>query len=188
MTVSGSVNQTAEDWDTGPVTLVERRVSSACKMLRLGLSMKGRGQSRQVSQCRVVRFSTSSDVIPAWWNCFCGEYTGPDGQEHLTDRCISSLTDFSALCSRLGFMRIPGEIPMKVLMTKGFLAPRSHASKPCLSLRELAGTRCTSMPVMPGGTGRRNRYQTFFSFTYFHGPSAARPLGWPLRMTNGKVS
>jgi hypothetical protein len=96
-------------------------------------------------------------------------------------------SDFSALCSRLGFMRIPGEIPMKVLMTKGFLATRSHASKPCLSLRELAGTRFTSMPVMPGGTGRRNRYQTFFSFTCFHGPSAARPLGWPLRMTNGKV-
>jgi hypothetical protein len=45
----------------------------------------------------------------------------------------------------------------------------------------------TSMPVMPGGTGRRNRGQTFFRFTYFHGPSAARPLGWPLRMTNGKV-
>ncbi len=77
---------------------------------------------------------------------------------------------------------------MKVLMTKGFLATRSHASKPCLSIRERAGTRFTSMPVMPGGTGRRNRCQTFFRFTYFHGPSAARPLGWPLRMTNGKVS
>jgi hypothetical protein len=40
---------------------------------------------------------------------------------------------------------------------------------------------------MPGGTGRRNRCQNFFGFTYFHGLSAARPLGWPLRMTNGKV-
>src|ERR687898_1946907 len=84
-------------------------------------------------------------------------------------------------------MRTPGEIPMKVLMNKGFLATRSHASKPCVSIRERAGTRLTSMPVMPGGTGRRNRDQTFFRFTYFHGPSAARPLGWPLRMTNGKV-
>ena len=98
------------------------------------------------------------------------------------------MSDFSALCSRPGFMRPPGEIPMKVLMIKGFLATRSHASKPCLSIRELAGTRFTSMPVMPGGTGRRNRCQTFFRFTYFHGPSAARPLGWPLRMANGKVS
>jgi hypothetical protein len=77
---------------------------------------------------------------------------------------------------------------MKVRMTKGFLAMRSHASKPCVSIRERAGTRCTSMPVMPGGTGRRKRYHTSFRFTYFHGPSAARPLGWPLRMTNGKVS
>jgi hypothetical protein len=85
-------------------------------------------------------------------------------------------------------MQSPGEIPMKVLMTKGFLATRSHASKPCLSIRELAGTRCTSMPVMPGDTDRRNCGQNFFSFTYFHGLSATRPLGWPLRMTNGKVS
>src|SRR3712207_2991784 len=84
-------------------------------------------------------------------------------------------------------MRPPNEIPMKVLMTQGFLATRSHASKPCVSIRELAGTRLTSMPVMPGGTGRRNRCQTFFSFTYFHDQSAARPLGWPLRITNGKV-
>ena len=96
--------------------------------------------------------------------------------------------DFSALCSRPGFMRPPGEIPMKVLMAKGFLAARSHASKPCLSIRELAGTRFTSMPVMPGGTGRRNRCQNLFRFTYFHGLSATRPLRWPLRMTNGKVS
>jgi hypothetical protein len=95
--------------------------------------------------------------------------------------------DFSALCARPGFMRAPGEIPMKVLMTKGFLAMMSNASKPCLSNLELAGTRFTSLPVMPGGTGRRNCYQNFFSFTYFHDPSAARPLGWPLRMTNGKV-
>jgi hypothetical protein len=101
---------------------------------------------------------------------------------------LPNVSDFSALCSRPGCMRAPGEIPMKVLMTKGFLATRSHASKPCVSIRELAGTRCTSMPVMPGGTGKRNRYQNFFSFTYFHGLSAARPLGWPLRMTNGKVS
>jgi hypothetical protein len=97
------------------------------------------------------------------------------------------LPGFSALCSRPGFMRPPGEIPMKVLMSKGFLAMRSHASKPCLSIRERAGTRLTSMPVMPGGTGRRHRGQTFFRFTYFHGLSAARPLGWPLRMTNRKV-
>jgi DNA-directed RNA polymerase specialized sigma24 family protein len=87
------------------------------------------------------------------------------------------LSDFSALCSRPGCMRPSGEIPMKVLMIKGFLATRSHASKPCLSIRELAGTRFTSMPVIPGGTGRRNRCQNFFSFTYFHGTSAARPLG-----------
>jgi hypothetical protein len=97
------------------------------------------------------------------------------------------MPDFSALCSRPGFMRTPGESPMKVLMIKGFLATRSHVSKPCLSIRELVGTRFTSMPVMPGGTGRRNRCQTFFSFTYFHSLLAARPLGWPLRMTNGKV-
>src|SRR5262245_16267570 len=84
-------------------------------------------------------------------------------------------------------MRTPGEIPMKVLMNKGFLATRSHASKPCVSIRELAGTRLTSMPVIPGGTGRRNRCQNFFSFRYFHGQLAARPLGWPLQMTNGKV-
>jgi hypothetical protein len=106
-------------------------------------------------------------------------------------RCLAEnvyLPDFSALCARPGFMRAPGEIPMKVLMTKGFLAMRSHTSKPCLSNRELAGSWFTSMPVMPGGTGRRNRCQNFFSFTYFHDPSAARPLGWALRMTNGKVS
>jgi hypothetical protein len=76
---------------------------------------------------------------------------------------------------------------MKVLMTQGFLPTRSHTSKPCVSIRERAGTRLTSMPVLPGGIGRRKRCQTFFRFTYFHGPSAARPLGWPLRMTNGKV-
>jgi hypothetical protein len=101
--------------------------------------------------------------------------------------CDRGISDFSALCARPGFMRAPGEIPMKVLMTKGFLAMRSNTSKPCLSNRELAGSWFTSMPVMPGGTGRRNRCQKFFSFTYFHGPSAARPLGWALRMTNGKV-
>src|SRR5687767_2946472 len=84
-------------------------------------------------------------------------------------------------------MRPLGEPPMKVLMTKRFLAMRSHASKPCLSIRELAGTRFTSIPVMPGGTSRRNRGQNFFRFTYFQGPSTARPLEWPLRMTNGKV-
>src|SRR6266487_1191540 len=84
-------------------------------------------------------------------------------------------------------MRPPGESLMKVLMSKGFLAIRSHASEPCVSIRERAGTRLTSMPVMPGGTGRRHRGQTFFRFAYFHGLSAARPLGWPLRMTNGKV-
>jgi hypothetical protein len=66
-------------------------------------------------------------------------------------------TDFSASLLGSGFMRAPGEIPMKVLMTKGFLAMRSHASKPCLSNLELTGTRFTSMPVMPGGTSRRNR-------------------------------
>jgi hypothetical protein len=84
-------------------------------------------------------------------------------------------------------MRPPGEIPMKALMTKRFLATRSHASTPCVSIRERAGTRLTSMPVMPGGTGRRHRGQTFFRFTYFHGPLAAHPLGWPLRNTNAKV-
>ncbi len=86
-------------------------------------------------------------------------------------------TDFSALCARPGCMRTPGEIPMKVRMTKGFLATRSHAATPCVSIRARAGTRCTSMPVMPGGTGRRHRCQNLFRFTYFHGPSAARPLG-----------
>ena len=76
---------------------------------------------------------------------------------------------------------------MKVLMPKGFLATGSYTSQPCLSIRALAGTRLTSLPVMPGGPDRRHHGQTFFRFTYFHGPSAARPLGWPLRMTNGKV-
>jgi hypothetical protein len=89
--------------------------------------------------------------------------------------------DFSALCARPGCMRTQGETPMKVLMTQRFLATRSHASKPCVSVRERAGTRLTSRPVMPGGTGRRTRGQNFFGFTYFQGPSTARPLGWPLR-------
>jgi hypothetical protein len=30
--------------------------------------------------------------------------------------------------------------------------------------------------------------KNFFSFTYFHGPSAAQPHGWPVLMKNGKVS
>jgi nucleotidyltransferase/DNA polymerase involved in DNA repair len=97
---------------------------------------------------------------------------------HKPDGLDTIDSDFSALCSRQGCMRPPGEIPMKVLMTKGFLATRSHASKPCVSIRKLAGPRLTSMTDMFGGTGRRNRCQTFFSFTDFHGPSAARPLGW----------
>jgi hypothetical protein len=29
--------------------------------------------------------------------------------------------------------------------------------------------------------------ENFFSFTYFHGPSAARSHGWPIRIRNGKV-
>jgi hypothetical protein len=84
-------------------------------------------------------------------------------------------------------MRPPGETPMKVLMIKRLLAARSRASKPYLSIRELAGARFASVPVMPGGTGRRSRRQNCFSFTYFHSPSAAHPLGWPLQMTNGKA-
>jgi hypothetical protein len=43
----------------------------------------------------------------------------------------AQLTDFSALCLRPGCMRTPGEIPMKVLMSKGFLATRSNASRSC---------------------------------------------------------
>jgi hypothetical protein len=30
--------------------------------------------------------------------------------------------------------------------------------------------------------------KNFFSFMYFHGPSAAQPHGWPVLMKNGKVS
>ena len=37
---------------------------------------------------------------------------------------------------------------MKVLMTKWFLATRSNASKPCLSILELAGT---GLPPCPSG-------------------------------------
>ena len=40
-------------------------------------------------------------------------------------------TDFSVLCSLPGCMRPPGETPMKVLMTEGFLVTRPRASKPC---------------------------------------------------------
>ena len=29
--------------------------------------------------------------------------------------------------------------------------------------------------------------KNFFSFMYFHGPSAAQPHGWPVLMKNGKV-
>src|SRR5262245_37641445 len=54
---------------------------------------------------------------------------------------LQQRTDFSVLCSRPGFMRPPGEIPIKVLINKGFLAMRSHASKSCLSIKELAGTQ-----------------------------------------------
>ena len=74
-------------------------------------------------------------------------------------------------------MRLPGEIPVKVLMTKGFFGYEVSRVRAVLSIRERAGTRLTSIPVMPGGTGRRNRGQNFFRFTYFQGQSTARPLG-----------
>jgi hypothetical protein len=61
--------------------------------------------------------------------------------------------DFSALCSRPRFMRPPSEIPMKVLMIKGFLATGSRTSKSCVNILEPAGTRFASVPVMPGRTG-----------------------------------
>jgi hypothetical protein len=72
-------------------------------------------------------------------------------------------------------MQTPGEIPMNVLMTKRFLATKSRASKPCLSIRELAGTRFASVPVMPGNTGWRNRGQNLLSFHVLSWPISRSP-------------
>jgi hypothetical protein len=76
---------------------------------------------------------------------------------------------------------------MKVLVTQDFLATRSTASKSCLSILEPAGPRLP--PSQPCLEVLANKIvaQNFFCFTYFHGLSAASPLGWALRMTSGKV-
>ena len=76
---------------------------------------------------------------------------------------------------------------MKVLVTQGFLATRSHASKSCLRILEPAGPRFAPSQSCLAVQVDEIVAKNFFRFMYFHGHSAARPLGWPLRMTSGKV-
>jgi hypothetical protein len=97
------------------------------------------------------------------------------------------LPDFSAPSSQPGFMRPPAESLMKVHVTQGFLATRSHAAKSCLSILEPAGPRSASPHACLEGLADEILAKNVFRFTDFHGHQAARPRGWPLRMTSGKV-
>src|SRR5882672_10238474 len=85
-------------------------------------------------------------------------------------------------------MRPSGESPMKVLVTQDFLATRSTASKSRLSILEPAGPRLPPSQPCLEVLADEIVAKNFFCFTYFHGLSAASPLGWALRMTSGKVS
>src|SRR6266850_3614830 len=84
-------------------------------------------------------------------------------------------------------MRPSGESPMKVLVTQDFLATRSTASKSRLSILEPAGPRLPPSQPCLEVLADEIVAKNFFCFTYFHGLSAASPLGWALRMTSGKV-
>jgi hypothetical protein len=77
---------------------------------------------------------------------------------------------------------------MKVLVTQDFLATRSTASKSRLSILEPAGPRLPPSQPCLEVLADEIVAQNFFCFKYFHGLSAASPLGWALRMTSGKVS
>ena len=77
---------------------------------------------------------------------------------------------------------------MKVLVTQDFLATRSTASKSRLSILEPAGPRLPPSQPCLEVLADEIVAKNFFCFTYFHGLSAASPLGWALRMTSGKVS
>jgi hypothetical protein len=77
---------------------------------------------------------------------------------------------------------------MKVLVTQDFLAMRSTASKSRLSILEPAGPRLPPSQPCLEVLADEIVAKNFFCFTYFHGLSAASPLGWALWMTSGKVS
>jgi hypothetical protein len=69
---------------------------------------------------------------------------------------------------------------MKVFVAQDFLATRSIASESHLSILEPAGRRFASpQPCLEVPTDKIV-VKNFFCFTYFHGPSAARPFGWTL--------
>jgi hypothetical protein len=76
---------------------------------------------------------------------------------------------------------------MKVLVTQDFLATRSTASKSRLSILEPAGPRLPPSQQCLEVLADEIVAKNFFCITYFHGLSAASPLGWALRMTSGKV-
>jgi hypothetical protein len=77
---------------------------------------------------------------------------------------------------------------MKVLVTQDCLATRSTASKSRLSILEPAGPRLPPSQQCLEVLADEIVAKNFFCITYFHGLSAASPLGWALRMTSGKVS
>src|SRR5687768_9032971 len=84
-------------------------------------------------------------------------------------------------------MRPPGESLMKVLMTKGFLATRSNAYRSCLGAWNLLDPGLPLSQQYPGILANEVVAKNFFDFTYFHGPSVARPHGRRLLTRNGKV-
>jgi hypothetical protein len=77
---------------------------------------------------------------------------------------------------------------MKVHVIKGIMTMGSHRFKSDLRVREPPGPQFAPPPATLEMLMEAIMAENFFSFTYFHGPSAARSHGWPLRMTNGKVS
>lgn len=77
---------------------------------------------------------------------------------------------------------------MKVLVITGMLAMGSNGPKSLSRVLEPPGPRFASLPAVPEGTGKEIVAKKFFGFTYFHGPSAARPHGWLLPTRSGKVS